>query len=148
MSSLWYAGRSFSPEFFRNFGLYHSIYTLRNPQIMAKQSEIRFSVELDDKNFIDKIFWRASDGPEPAMSEAKAVAMSVWDHANHETLRIDLWTQDMPMQDMKRLCLDTISGLADTVQAATGDEFIAQKMHQLCEEIIEHLRKEGEQQKQ
>lgn len=114
---------------------------------MPKQSEIRFSVELDDNNFIDKIFWRASDAPNASLSEAKAVAMSVWDHTNHETLRIDLWTQDMPIPDMKRLCLDTLFGLADTIQEATDDEFMAQRMHELCEEFVEHLKKESQQPK-
>ncbi len=110
---------------------------------MAKQSEIRFSIELDEKDFIDKIFWRADDSPTKQLSEAKAVAMSVWDHANHETLRIDLWTQDMPMDDMKRLCLDTLFGLADTIQQATGDEYMAKKMHELCEDFVEHLSSQG-----
>ncbi|MGF1534100.1 MAG: gliding motility protein GldC [Bernardetiaceae bacterium] len=110
---------------------------------MAKQSDIRFSIELDDKNFIDKIFWRASDAPTEGLSEAKAVALSVWDHNSQETLRIDLWTQDMPMQDMKRLCLDTLFGLADTIQQATNDDFMASKMHELCEIFVEHLKKEN-----
>jgi hypothetical protein len=35
--------------------------------------------------------------------QAKALMMGVWDDKNSECLRIDLWTKDMLMDDMKRM---------------------------------------------
>ncbi|TAD95722.1 MAG: gliding motility protein GldC, partial [Bacteroidetes bacterium] len=67
-----------------------------------KQSEIRFNIELDDQNLPDKIFWEATDSPINGLSEAKAINVSMWDHLKKETLRIDLWSKDMQVDEMKR----------------------------------------------
>ncbi len=107
-----------------------------------KHSEIRFSIELDDKNIPEKIFWNATDTPESSLKEAKGLAVSVWDHKVKETLRIDLWTKDLPVDEMKRMAIDTIGGLATTIKQATGDEFMATEMDKLCELLVMHLKNE------
>jgi gliding motility-associated protein GldC len=35
------------------------------------------------------------------LEEAKAVMLSVWDSKAKESLRIDLWTKEMPVDEMK-----------------------------------------------
>lgn len=107
-----------------------------------KQSEIRFSVELDDKNVPDKIFWEATESPSGKLDEAKAVAISVWDHQTRETLRLDLWTKDMPVFDMKIMCIDTIGGLGETIRSATNDEVMADAIDELCMKLVEKLKAE------
>jgi gliding motility-associated protein GldC len=110
-----------------------------------KLSEIRFHIELDDENVPDKIFWNATDSPHGSkMEEAKAINLSIWDHQRKETLRIDLWTKDMDVLDMKRCVIDTIGGLAETIRTATDDDFMAEEMHKLCHTLVQHLKKEAE----
>ena len=110
-----------------------------------KQSEIRVNVELDDKNIPEKIFWAAED-LDNKVTEAKALNISVWEHSKRETLRLELWTKDMPVTDMKLMCIDTIGGMAQTIKNATGDEEMANAMQALCKELVEHVKKEQQKQ--
>ena len=106
-----------------------------------KASEIRFNIELDDENVPEKIFWQATDTGNK-LEETKSVSLSIWDHVQKESLRIDLWAKDMPMHEMKRFYIDTIGGLANSLQSSTGDEYMAKEMNKLCNKLIEHLKKE------
>ena len=107
-----------------------------------KKSTINFTIELDQQNVPEKILWDATDKPEPGVSETKAISISLWDSTEKNTLRIDLWAKDMPVEDMKRFYVDCIGGLAQSALSATGDEFMAQEMNALCQRLVEHLKKE------
>jgi gliding motility-associated protein GldC len=45
------------------------------------------------------LLWSAQDGG-IELSEAKAIMLSVWD-SKVESMRIDLWTKEMPVDEMK-----------------------------------------------
>jgi len=64
-------------------------------------SEIKFIVELDENRIPEKLKWSAQDGGVDN-EEAKAMMVSIWDSKALETLRIDLWTKDMPVDEMKQ----------------------------------------------
>jgi gliding motility-associated protein GldC len=104
-----------------------------------KKSTIHFSVELDENNIPEKILWEATDKPEEGPSETKSISISLWDHQQKNTLRIDLWAKDMPVDDMKRFYVDCIGGLAQSALSATGDEYLAREMNALCEKLQAHL---------
>jgi gliding motility-associated protein GldC len=104
-----------------------------------KQSEIRFTVELDKDNYPDKIFWRATDAPFEGLAEAKAIMVSVWDATDQGTMRLDLWTKDMLVDDMRVFCLETLIGMTGTLKQATTDEFMVEKLQALCETFRQHL---------
>lgn len=104
-----------------------------------KESTIQFKVELDDQNIPEKITWDASDKPDE-LAETKSISVAVWDHGQKNTLRIDLWTKDMPVDEMKRFYIDCLGGLAQSALSATGDEFMANEMNSLCERLVKHLR--------
>jgi len=106
-----------------------------------KKSTIHFTVELDDNNVPERILWDATDKPEPGVSETKAISVSLWDHSQKNTLRIDLWSKDMPVDDMKRFYIDCIGGLAQSALTATGDEHISGEINSLCERLVQHLKK-------
>lgn len=106
-----------------------------------KKSTIHFTVELDEKNVPERILWDATDKPEPGVSETKAISVSLWDHSQQNTLRIDLWSKDMPVEDMKRFYIDCIGGLAQSALTATGDEHIASEINSLCDRLVQHLKK-------
>lgn len=108
-----------------------------------KKSTIQFDIQLDDKNVPDKILWDANDKPDGGLTETKTISISVWDHLEKNTLRIDLWTKDMPVEDMKRFYIESIGGMAQSVLRATGDEFMAHEMDALCDKLVEYLRKQN-----
>lgn len=108
-----------------------------------KKSNINFTVELDEKNIPDRIFWNATEKPDPGISETKSVSIALWDHRQKNTLRIDLWTKDMPVEEMKRFFIDCIGGLGQSILTSTGDEFMAAETHALCERLVKHLRSEN-----
>jgi gliding motility-associated protein GldC len=64
------------------------------------KSKIELNVELDENRVPEKLNWTAQDGG-VNNEEAKAVMLSVWDSKAQETLKIDLWTKDMPVDEMK-----------------------------------------------
>ena len=105
-----------------------------------RKTHINFSVELDDKNVPDKIQWDASDKPDASPSETKSISISLWDQTQKNTLRIDLWTKDMPVEEMKQFYIDCLGGLSQSMLTATGDEFMANETHALCERLVAHIR--------
>lgn len=109
-----------------------------------KKSRIQFEVELDDQNIPENIYWQATDKEDDGLDQTKSISLSLWDHFNKNTMRIDLWTKDMPIDEQKRFYVDCIGGLAQSVLTATGDEFMAGEMNKLCEKFIEHVKKEEE----
>ena len=105
-----------------------------------KKSTIQFTIHLDDTNTPEKIEWDASEKPEPGVTETKSISISLWDHVQKNTMRIDLWAKDMPVDEMKRFYIDCIGGLSQSVLTATGDEKMAAEMDALCERLARHVR--------
>lgn len=108
-----------------------------------KQSEITIRVTLDDKNLPQQMFWRASDQATDELTETKSVCLSLWDHHQKNTLRIDLWTKEMPLEEMKRFYIDTLGGLAQSLLTATGEEKMCDEINQLCERLSKQLKNNG-----
>jgi gliding motility-associated protein GldC len=101
-------------------------------------SEIKFIVELDENRVPEKLSWTAQDGGVEA-EDAKALMMSIWDSNARETLRIDLWTKDMPVDEMKIFFHQTLVAMADTFQRATDDEKMSDTMRDFCDYFAEKL---------
>ena len=108
-----------------------------------KESKINFTVQLDKNNVPEKILWDATDKPDQGLTETKSISISLWDHVQKNTLRIDLWAKDMPVDEMKRFYIDCLGGLAQSMLSSTGDELMASETNALCEKLVEHLRKEN-----
>ncbi|EMR02534.1 gliding motility protein GldC [Cesiribacter andamanensis] len=109
-----------------------------------RKSRIHFEVELDEQNIPERMYWDATDKEDDGLNETKSISISVWDHFQHNTMRIDLWTKDMSMDDQKRFYIDCIGGLAQSILTATGDAYMAEEINALCEKFITHVRKEQE----
>ncbi|WP_247235177.1 gliding motility protein GldC [Telluribacter sp. SYSU D00476] len=107
-----------------------------------KKSDIHFSVELDNQNIPDKIFWEATDNPNEGINDTRAIAIAVWDHYHKGTLKIDLWTKDMEVFDMKRFYIEIMSGIADTLLTATNDKKMADSIEALCQTMSKSLEEE------
>lgn len=107
-------------------------------------SEIKLNVGLDENKIPETINWTAEDGG-ITNEETKAVMLSVWDNTKKESLRIDLWTKDMPVDEMKIFFHQTLSAMADTFERATDDKKMSATMRDFCEYFAEKLElKRGE----
>tara|TARA_R110000850_G_scaffold203228_1_gene329497 strand:- start:113790 stop:114125 length:336 start_codon:yes stop_codon:yes gene_type:complete len=107
---------------------------------MAKTytSKIEIEVSLDENKVPEKMHWSAPDGG-IFKEESKAVLLSVWDSKNKESLRIDLWTKDMPVDEMKIFFHQTLSAMADTFERATNDDKMSATMRDFTEYFAEKL---------
>jgi gliding motility-associated protein GldC len=107
---------------------------------MAQQetSEISLRIALDENRIPEKLTWSAQDGG-IVDEDAKAMLLSVWDSKNKESLKIDLWTKDMPLDEMKIFFHQTLVALSDTFMKATQDEKMTATMKDFCEYFAEKL---------
>ncbi|WKD85021.1 hypothetical protein KCTC32516_00359 [Polaribacter huanghezhanensis] len=101
-------------------------------------SEINFKVGLDENKVPETIFWTAEDGGIDD-SESKAIMISVWDHLQKDTLRMDLWTKDMPVDEMKQFFHQTLVSMANTFERATDDQKMGATMKDFCDYFAEKL---------
>ncbi|MGQ2982290.1 gliding motility protein GldC [Flavobacterium sp.] len=102
------------------------------------RSEINILVELDENRVPEKLSWTAKDGG-VTNEPAKAVMLSVWDSRAQESMRIDLWTKDMPVDEMKTFFHQTLVSMSDTFERATNDQKMADTMKDFCDYFAEKL---------
>lgn len=101
-------------------------------------SNITFKVDLDENRVPEEISWTAEDGG--IDNEAsKAIMLSVWDHNKKDTLRMDLWTKDMPVDEMKQFYHQTLVSMANSFERATNDEKMGATMRDFCDYFAEKL---------
>ena len=97
-----------------------------------KQTEINFNIELDENHIPEKIVWAAPDGGVVG-AETQAVLLSVWDNKTQEALRIDLWTKEMPVEEMKRFFHQVFISMGDSYLRATDEEEIADEIRKFAD---------------
>lgn len=102
------------------------------------KSTIELFVELDENRVPEKLSWTAQEGG-IKNEEAKAMMLSVWDSEAQETLRIDLWTKDMPVDEMKLFFHQTLVEMSNTFHRATEDEKMTATMRDFCDYFAEKL---------
>lgn len=101
-------------------------------------SEIKFQVDLDENKIPERLLWSAQDGGVEA-EEAKAIMLSIWDSKQKESMRIDLWTKDMPVDEMKIFFHQTLVAMSETFKRATNDEKMSATMLDFCDYFAEKL---------
>ena len=94
-----------------------------------KESNINIDVRLDEDNIPEQITWKAS-GNDNKATAAKAFLLSIFDESSRETLKIDLWTKEMQVQEMDRFFYYTFRSLTDTYFKATQNQELAGAMQQ------------------
>lgn len=102
------------------------------------KSKITLNVELDENRVPEKLNWTAQDGG-INNAEAKAMMLSVWDAKAQESLRIDLWTKDMPVDEMKVFFHQTLVAMSATFNRATQDDKMTATMRDFCDYFAEKL---------
>lgn len=102
------------------------------------KSEIRIKVELDENRVPERLFWSADDGQITDM-ESKALLLSVWDSSNKDTYKVNLWTKEMPINEMKQFFHQTLVSMADTFETATSDDKMSATMRDFCDYFAEKM---------
>lgn len=98
---------------------------------IVKTSEIKLSVGLNENNLPLGIKWSASDGG-VKNAQARALMLSLWDPKDNNTMKIDLWTKDMSVEEMKQFFHQTLLTMADTFEKATGEKNISEDLRDYC----------------
>ena len=99
---------------------------------------ITFDIDLDESNLPENITWQASDNTNQESQPCKSIMISIWDHLNNDTLRIDLWTKDMKVDDMDKHFFQTLLTLSETYQKATGNQ-ITEEMNAFCQQLVQKI---------
>ena len=105
---------------------------------VVHKSKIQFTIGLDENKVPEKINWTAEEG-KIANEEAKALMISVWDGKAKDTLRMDLWTKDMAIDEMKQFFHQTLVSMAGTFERATNDAKMTATMIDFCDYFAEKL---------
>jgi len=105
---------------------------------IVKKTQVKIDVGLDENNIPEEMQWTALDGGVLDM-ETKAMLLSFWDAEKQETLKMDLWVKDMPMDQMQLFFHQTLMSLSDTYYRATQDEKMTASMKDFCDFFAEKL---------
>ena len=103
-----------------------------------KKNKITIDVNLDENNIPEEMRWTAPDGGVSDM-DTKAMLLSFWDSENQETLKMDLWVKEMPVDQMQLFFHQTLVSLSDTFYRATQDEKMTATMKDFCDYFAEKL---------
>lgn len=107
----------------------HSISENMESNEIEKTSDITIRVSLDKERVPIRIEWSATDMHEAGkMDECKAMAIALFDKEHRDTLRIDLWTKEMQVQEMDRFMYQILRSLSQTYLRATQNKDMAEDM--------------------
>ena len=106
------------------------------------KKNLRFEIELDENHLPINIEMISSDGAANEKS-IKTLMISAWAAQAKETLRIDLWTKDMPVHDMFIMYHQTMIGMAMSLEKSTGHEKLAGALRDYCNFFAEQTKIKG-----
>ena len=105
---------------------------------MPTTSRITIDVTTDDNQVPVSMEWTAEDGG-IAQQPASAMALAMWNAKEHAAMRMDLWTKDMSVEEMRSFMVQTIMTLADTYERATSDKDHANALRGFTEELAKRI---------
>jgi gliding motility-associated protein GldC len=104
-----------------------------------KTAEIKLTIELDDNNVPENIMWESTDAQNKEALPVKSMMLALWDQNYKNTLRIDLWTKDMPVDEMKRFFYETLQTMGDSFLRATGETNIVEDLRDYCAHFADKM---------
>ncbi|MNJ82710.1 hypothetical protein D3C87_01140 [compost metagenome] len=107
-------------------------------EVVTKRSAISVKIGLNANNLPLEMHWSAEDGG-IENAPAKALMMSLWNPDDKNTMKIDLWTKDMSVEEMKQFFHQTLLTMADTFEKATGENLIAEDLRDYCYHFAEKM---------
>tara|TARA_B100000700_G_C14962706_1_gene817317 strand:- start:523 stop:861 length:339 start_codon:yes stop_codon:yes gene_type:complete len=103
------------------------------------KSKLTFELELDENNIPKKIIMNSSDNQAKDVL-LKSVIIAAWDEKTKETLRVDLWTKDMMVNEMFILYHQTLMSMANTLSKSTGQDKLAGALRDYCDFFAQETR--------
>jgi gliding motility-associated protein GldC len=104
-----------------------------------KKAEIKLTIDLDDNNVPESITWESTDAENKEALPVKSIMLALWDHNYKNTLRIDLWTKDMGVDEMKRFFYETLQTMGDSFLRATGETNIVEDLRDYCAHFADKM---------
>ena len=104
-----------------------------------KKAEIKLTIDLDDNNVPESITWESTDAQNKEALPVKSMMLALWDQNYKNTLRIDLWTKDMPVDEMKRFFYETLQTMGDSFLRATGETNIVEDLRDYCAHFADKM---------
>jgi len=105
---------------------------------IKNEAPITINVSLDENKIPENIKWSAPDGG-VKNQEAKAMLLTFWDGKSKESLRMDLWVKDMPLDEMKQFFHQSLISMTNTFHRATQDEKMTATMNDFCDYFAEKM---------
>ena len=105
---------------------------------IVKTSTIEVKVGLNENNLPIRMRWSADDGG-VENAEAKAMLLSLWDPKSNNTMKIDLWTKEMSVEEMKQFFHQTLLTLSDSFEKATGEKNICEDLRDYCHHFADKM---------
>ena len=103
---------------------------------VVKHSNVTIRVGLDKDNVPIEIMWSAEDSQQ-GLAPCKGMLLSLFDEEKLDTIKLDLWTKSMQVEEMDRFMFQTLRGLADTYYKATQNTELANQF----QSFIDHFGK-------
>tara|TARA_B100001029_G_scaffold147277_1_gene128109 strand:- start:486 stop:818 length:333 start_codon:yes stop_codon:yes gene_type:complete len=104
-----------------------------------KKSQLKFDLQLDDNNLPYKITMN-SDDKQAEDIDLKSIMIAAWDAKKMETLRVDLWTKEMMVNEMYIMFHQTLLSMASTLEKSTGNEKMSSALRDYCEFFAEQTK--------
>ncbi len=98
---------------------------------IKKKTKITVDVGLDENQVPVEMNWEATDGG--GSGRCKSIMLSIWDEADENTMRIDLWNKEMSVYDMQRFFHQSFLSMADTYKNATSDTAAANEIRKFAD---------------
>ncbi len=96
------------------------------------ESKLTFDLELDENNVPKNIVMNSTD-KQAVNINLKSLMIAGWDAKTKETLRVDLWTKDMMVNEMFIMYHQTLMSMANTLEKSTGHDKLAGALKDYCE---------------
>ena len=105
---------------------------------MSNKSRIVIDVTTDENQVPVSMEWTAEDGG--IMNQpASAMTLSMWNAKDFAARRMDLWTKEMSVEEMRSFVIQTIMTLADTYERSTSDKDHANALRGFTEELAKRI---------
>ncbi len=96
---------------------------------VVDSKDITIKIGLDANKMPVHMEWETEGNPQ----ESKAMLLSLFDKEHKDTFKIDLWTNEMQVNEMDRFFYQTLRGLADTYFNATKNHKLASDMRKFVD---------------
>ena len=105
---------------------------------MSNKSRIVIDVTTDENQVPVSMEWTAEDGG-IINQPASAMTLSMWNAKEFAAMRMDLWTKEMSVEEMRSFVIQTIMTLADTYERSTSDKNHANALRGFTEELAKRI---------